>query len=162
MAGHVREKQERIVEAVRRGLEGDDAVEFIRQSGYAMSSAGIARHLRTMGGRGAVLELIEAGKANAEVLQACFPDVDADELPHEPPSQTELFTGERPSRGIAPLELQDTPLHETRKMTITVPAELYEAICLAAKGEGMSKSQLVIDILSSALADMPRREEEAS
>lgn len=162
MAGHVHEKQERIIEAVRRGLEGDNAVEFIRQSGYAMSSAGIARHLRTMGGRGAVLELIEAGKTNAEVLHVCLPDVDMDELPHEPPSQTELFVGERPSRGITPLELQDTPLHETRKMTVTVPAELYEAIRLAAKGEGLSKSQLVVDILTSALSDMPRREEEAS
>lgn len=162
MAGHVREKQERIVEAVRRGLEGDSAVEFIRQSGYAMSSAGIARHLRTMGGRGAVLELIEAGNTNAEVLHVCFPDVDMDELPHEPPSQTELFIAERPSRGMAPLELQDTPLHETRKMTITVPADLCEAIRLAAKGEGLSKSQLVVDILTSALSNMPRREQGAS
>ena len=45
MHRHSHAKQERIIEAVRQDLEGDAAVEFVRQNGFAMSSAGVARHL---------------------------------------------------------------------------------------------------------------------
>ena len=81
MASQTRAKQERIIEAVRQHLEGDAAVEFVRQSGYAMSIAGVARHLRLMGGRHRVEELIAAGNANVEILAETFPDDDISALP---------------------------------------------------------------------------------
>ena len=149
MPKQTRDKQERIIEAVRHGLEGDAAVQFIRQSGFAMTQAGIARHLRTMGGRGRVLTLINEGKSNIEILQTCFPDDDLTDIA-EPPSQGELFLekGATPS----PEALQ---LYETRKMTLKLPADLYEAIRLASKAEHKTQNQLVVDILTSALAKIP-------
>jgi hypothetical protein len=155
MPKHVREKQERVIEAVRQGLEGDAAADFIRQSGYAMSVAGIARHLRGMGGRGAVQEMIDAGKTNLEIMEACFPEADLGELRKEPPSQPELFASEPPVRGSGTPQFLDAPLYETRKMSIKAPADLYEAIRLAAKAEGVSQNQLIVDILTAALARTP-------
>ncbi|MCC6696152.1 MAG: hypothetical protein IT365_11035, partial [Candidatus Hydrogenedentes bacterium] len=69
-------KQERIIEAVRHGLEGVGAVEFIQKNGFAMTTAGIAKNLRAMGGRGRVQELINEGKTNIEIMQLCFPEAD--------------------------------------------------------------------------------------
>jgi hypothetical protein len=154
MTKQTRAKQERVVEGVRRGLDGDGAVEFIRQSGFAMSSAGIARHLRQMGGRGRIEELIEQGKSNAEILVLCFPGENQEGLPDAPPSQTELFSRDT----IVPIphvDIASMSMFETRKLAIKVPTELYEAIRLAAKGEKKSQNQLIVDILRSALARMP-------
>ncbi|MCP4643255.1 MAG: hypothetical protein GY851_22600 [bacterium] len=161
MTKQARAKQERIIEAVRRGLEGDAAVEFVRSSGYRMTSAGIARHLRSMGGRGAVQALVNEGKSNLEVLQTCFPQDELDQLDHEPPSQPELFIAE-PSPGPDLSGRKDAPLYETRKMSVKVPADLFEAIRLAARAEGLSQNQLITDILTTALARGPRLWEEQS
>ena len=68
MPAHRRQKQERVIEAVRRSLEGDAAIAFVRRSGFALTQAGIARHLRSMGGRRRVQELLESGNTNAEAL----------------------------------------------------------------------------------------------
>lgn len=155
MTKQVRLKQERVVEAVRRGLEGDAAVDFVRQSGFAMTSAGIAKHLRSMGGRGAVQTLITQGKTNLEILETCFPDDDLDDLPQEPPSQPELFVTEGPLPEPDPLRPKDRPLYETRKMVVKVPADLYDAIRLASRAEGMSQNQLIVDILTTALSREP-------
>jgi hypothetical protein len=158
MQRHSHAKQERIIEAVRQDLEGDAAVEFVRNSGFAMTSAGIARHLHKMGGRGNIVELIAQGKTNAEILEVCFPDEDMSELHVVPPSQAELFRAAEaaPAPTVSP---QDA-LFETRKMSIKVPADLYEAIRFAAKAEHISQNDLIVGILTSALSRMPRPEGE--
>lgn len=158
-------KQERIIEAVRLGLEGDAAVEFVRESGFAMTSAGIARHLRSMGGRGHVQELIDADLSNTEILQHCFPEEDMSHLHEAPPSQQELFDSEEHTPAVPPPDLTAAGMFETRKIALRLPSDLYEAIRLAAKAENTSKNQLIVDILTSALAQMPNlpmdEEEEA-
>jgi len=156
MPKQVRAKQERIVEAVRHGLEGEAAAEFIRQSGYAMTVAGIARHLRSMGGRGHVQELINAGKTNNEIMCICFPDVSPDDLPVEPPSQGELFEQELKMHVALANDEGGVPLYETTKVSFRAPADLYEAIRIAAKAEHKTQSQLIVDILTEALSKMPR------
>ena len=154
MTAQTRTRQERIIEAVRHGLEGDAAVEFIHQSGHAITTAGIARHLRSMGGRKHVHELLGQGKNNLEILKVCFPDADLTELEREPPQQGELFE-ETHRRDADVLDYVDTPLYETTRMSIRMPADLYEALRLAARAEGKSQNQLVVDILTSALSKMP-------
>lgn len=159
MTKQLRQKQERVIEAVRQDLEGDAAVEFVRNSGYAMSSAGIARHLRSMGGRGAVKAMIEEGKSNVDIMEICFPEAELDELPQEPPTQAELFVAEPPPHELAADEKRAT-LYETRKMAVKVPADLYDAIRLAAKAEGVSQNQLIVDILTTALSQIPPNDHE--
>lgn len=149
-----REKQERIIESVRQGLEGDRAVAFVRESGYAMTSAGIARHLHRMGGRGRVQELIDEGHTNLEVLQFCFPEEDLHDLHEKPPTQEDLFPTEAPATSRRGLR-KDLPLYETTKMALKVPADLYEALRLAAKAERKTQNQLVLEILTLALSRMP-------
>lgn len=156
MTKQLHAKLERVIEAVRHGLEGEAAAEFVRQSGYAMSVPGLARHLRTLGGRGNVQDLINAGKANVEILKTCVPGVDEADFPLEAPSQGELFARELALRETAATEYSDTPLYETAKLSVRVPADLYEAIRLAAKAEGKSQSQLIVEILTAALSQMPR------
>lgn len=150
------EKQERIVEAVRLGLEGDAAVEFVCGSGYAMTTSAIARHLRIMGGRRNVEELIREGKSNAEVLQAVFPNDDAALMLHQPPTQRELFAPTPGSASSDDLgEDEDLPLYETTKLTLRLPRDLFEAIRIAAKAEHKPQNQLIVDILTAALSRMP-------
>jgi len=155
----IRAKQERIIEAVRQGLEGLAAVEFIQQSGYAMTSAGIAKHLRSMGGRGHILDLIQAGKTNFEILQGCFPEDDLSHMKPVPPSQEELF-GQEGGSSIHRLMPHPENLYEMRKMAIKVPADLYEAIRLASKAEGKSQNDLIVDVLTSALSRVPLHADE--
>ncbi len=153
MARQTTEKQERIIEAVRQGHDGDDAVEFIRQNGYAMTTAGVARHLRTMGGRGRIEEFVEEGLSNLEIMEACFPETDLSGLDIQAPSQGDLFQAEdAPVTG--PLQ-PGTPLYATTKLSIRVPSDLYEALRAAAQGEGKSQNQLIVDILTTVLSRMP-------
>ncbi len=84
-----REKQERIIEAVRLGLEGDAAVEFLCSSGFAMTSPAIARNLRMLGGRQAIQTLLSQGLSNFEVLQKTMPEDAAYPIAHQPPTQRE-------------------------------------------------------------------------
>lgn len=152
MPAHRRQKQERVIEAVRRGLEGDAALEFVHRSGFALTQASIARHLRSMGGRRRVQELLESGKTNAEVLEICFPGEDFSELHSQAPEQGDLF-GE-------PVDVALTPEYGTRKMTVEMPEDLYEALRIAARIEGKSRNDLIAEILRTALSRIPRRPEE--
>jgi len=146
------EKRERVIEAVRHGLEGEAAVEFIRESGYAMTTAGIARHLRVMGGRKRVQDLILEGRTNAEILRSCSPD-EAEALAAHTPQQEELFEASPdPARRTADDDFEST------KITLRIPSDLYEAIRLAARAEGKSRSELITEILTAALSRMPRRD----
>ncbi len=155
MTKQIRTKQERIIEAVRQGLEGEAAVEFIHGCGYAMTVAGIARHLRAMGGRGRILERINEGWSNLEILEECFPGDDLSELPADLPTQGELFSVD----GAAPHTLTpirtELPPFETTKVTLRMPTDLYEAVGLAARAEGRKRNDLIVDILTSALSRLP-------
>ncbi len=145
-------KLERIIEAVRKGLDGDAAVEFVCRSGHAINANGIARNLRSMGGRGRIVELIRARKTNVEILNTCLAGMHMKETPI-PPTQEELF----PQSPLHELGqgLGNEPLYDTTKVTLRIPSELFEAIRLAAKAEGKTQNQLIVDVLTSALSRMP-------
>lgn len=155
MTAQLRAKQERVIEAVRRGLDGEAALGFIRESGYAMTASGIARHLRGMGGRGKLQGLVDAGLSNADILLQCFPDADLSALPQEPPSQGELFGFDRNSVRLVDLDTPDSPVYDTTKISLRLPNDLCEAIRLAARAEGMTQSQLITEILTTALSRAP-------
>lgn len=155
-----RAKQERIIEAVRRGLEGDAAVVFLHESGYAMTPAGVARHLRQLGGRGAVAEAIGAGKTNREILMERFPDTPEEalaELP--PPSQGELFAGELAGPRIAEFGAGRSGFESTR-ISLRIPADVHEALRIAAKVEQKTQAELITEILSRYLGQHPRWRDE--
>lgn len=149
------EKKERVIEAVRQGLEGDAAVEFIRNNGYAMSVAGIARHLRNLGGRGCIQDLLDAGKSNQEILKTCTPAPTPamKAAKREPILQGELFTGKIRSFGKSPDK--DSPLYNMTKLSIRIPSELYEAVRAAAQAQGVSQNQIVVDVLTQSLSRVP-------
>jgi hypothetical protein len=155
MTYHTLTKQERIIEAIRHGLEGPAAIDFIRQSGYAMTMTGLARHLHKMGGRGRIQELLNDGKTTIEILAGCFPEADLSHFRPEPPSQPELFSEAAPRERRAAFPGTDVPLYDTTKLSLRIPADLYEAIRLAARAERKSQNQLIVDILTSALSRMP-------
>lgn len=152
MVTQAQKKHERIVEAVRLGLDGEAAVDFVRQSGFAVTTTGIARHLRKMGGRGHIVALINEGRSNWEILQAAYPEERYEHLTVLPPSQGELFS-ESPKVPHNLLPFQD--LFESTKITLNLPNDLLEAIRMAAKAEKTTQSQLIIDILTSAMSRVP-------
>ena len=153
-------KRERVIEAVRHGLEGDAALEFIHNSGFAMSTPGIAKHLRSMGGRANVQALITEGLNNHDILEKCFPESDLTELPEVEPTQGDLFDpDEAPSAG-AYLALHQDEQFETTKLSLRIPRELYTALRIASRVEGKPQNQLIVDILTSALGRMPRLDHE--
>ena len=154
-AMQTRARQESIIEAVRQGLEGDAAVEFVCRSGYAINTAAIARHLRAMGGRGHILELIRNRKTNSEILHLCLGDAPVEEAAPASPKQEDLFPQPHVSDST-PLP-DGRPLYETTKVSLRLPSDLFEAIRLAARAEGKSQNQLVVDVLTSALSRMPVR-----
>lgn len=152
MARQTSAKRERIIEAVRLGLEGDEAIAFIRQNGFVLTAAGIARHLRALGGRGRVQELIDRGKTNSEILKLC-----AAQRPPTPrrtaaPFQWELF--DRATGMYYGPKTAESALFPTKKIALTVPSELYEAIRAAAKGEGKTQNRLIVELLTTALSRM--------
>jgi predicted HicB family RNase H-like nuclease len=155
MAKQAREKQERVIEAVRMGLEGDAAVEFVHRSGFSMNTAGIARNLRNMGGRGRIQALLGAGKSSVEVLEACFPEEDFSHMKRAAPSQGELFGEERYPEAPGSPAGTAPQAFETTKLTLKVPTGLHEAIGFAAKAEGKKRNDLIVEILTSALSRMP-------
>jgi hypothetical protein len=149
-----RAKHERIVEAVRQGLEGDAAVEFLSASGFPVNTASIVRNLRLMGGRHKIQLLIDEGKSNTEVLQAVFPEEPPETFPIHAPRQEELFH----QAAQADATLIDTPLYDTTKITLRLPTDVYEAVRIAARVEHKNQNQVIVDILTAALARMPAPE----
>lgn len=149
---HSRLKQERVIEAVRHGLQGDAAVEFIHNSGYAMTNAGIARHLRSMGGRGLVQDRINEGMSNYDILAQIFPKDELEGIERPEPNQQELFLAEPGSKA----DSGEDP-YEFTKITLKIPSDLYEAIKLAAHAENKSRSDLIIEILETTLSRMPQK-----
>ena len=138
-------KLEAVVEAIRRQLEGEQAAECVRQLGFAMNVAGLARHLHQLGGRGKVEELIDAGYVNREIVAMQKPAPKSDKLLGQP----ELFNA------AATTPPPERALYETVKVQFTLPADLDEALRLAARGERKSKNQLVVEMLTAALARLP-------
>ena len=152
---HTRQKQERVIEAVRRGLEGEAAVAFVRQSGFLVTPMGLVRHLRALGGRARILERIHEGKSNVEILELQFPAERLTRLQPAPQEQSELFGA---------VDLSHEPVHlpnllpgdfDTTRLTLRVPNDLYHALGIAARVEGVNRNQLIVDILTSALSRTP-------
>jgi predicted HicB family RNase H-like nuclease len=143
-------KQERIIEAVRQGCEGDATIEFMHQSGYAMTAAGISRHLKKLGGRGRVASMVEEGRSNVEILEACLPDEDLSEVRRLLPEEGDLF-----GASAAVVRVENAPLYSTTKLTIQIPSELYEAVRAAAQAERKSLNRLIVDLLSESLSRLP-------
>ncbi len=164
MVKPIRAKQERIIEAVRQGLEGDDAVEFIHRSGFAITPVAVARYLRSLGGRGGLQDLIARGLSNIAILQHCFPKEDFEAAVAEEPNQGELFELERfrAESHSSPFIPPQPQLFETTKVTVHLPTDLYEAIKLAARAEGKKRNDLIVEILTSALSQMPNPPEQRS
>jgi hypothetical protein len=154
MAKQTQQKQERILEAVRCGLDGDAAVEFVHQSGFAMTTAGIARHLRKLGGRGNVVALIESGLSNLEILHTIYDDVDNDLESTHTPSQQDLFNEEPAAPKVPDNLLMHKDLFQSTKVTLKIPNDLHEALRIAARAENTTQSQLIVDILTNALSRM--------
>lgn len=147
-------KQERIIEAVRQGLEGDSTVEFMHQSGFAMTSAGIARHLKKLGGRGRIESLVQEGHSNVEILETCLPDEDLSEVRKLLPESGDLFGA------AAPVRVENSPVYATTKLTIQIPAELYEALRAAAQAERKSQNRLITELLTQSLSRLPQAAEQ--
>ncbi len=147
-------KQERVIEAVRRDLEGETALDFVRQSGYAIASAGFTRLLNQLGGREHVHHRVQAGRSNLEILAECFPDADLSGLPIPEPVQEELFVDLTTGKGADWPPPGNGPLYDTVKLTLSLPSDVYEALRLAARAEHKSQNQLVVEILTTALSRM--------
>lgn len=146
------------MEAVRHGLEGDAALAFIHESGFKMNGAAITRHLRAMGGRGRVLELVHAGKSNHDILAELFPnDDDIAAMPPPAPNQTDFFD-EAPPSAVVNFGRVIPAQFETTKMTLVLPNDVYEALRAASRAEGKSRNDLIVEILTSALSRMPTME----
>ena len=158
MSRQVMAKRERVVEAVRHGLEGDAALAFIHESGFAMTQPGIARHLRSMGGRGRIQELITEGRSNREIMAACFPEEELAPLPKPEPTQGELFASDEAEAPPHPISFHNNSQFETTKLTVRLPNYVYNALRIAARAEDKPQNQLVVEILTSALGNMPRFE----
>jgi hypothetical protein len=156
MARQSRLKQERVIEAVRLGLDGDAALEFIHQSGFALTLAGVARHLKALGGRGQVQTWIAEGLANRDILARVFPEDDLDDVPIHEPEQPELFE----SGARVPHEPPGGGFDST-KLTIKLPTDLYQAVSLAARAEGKSRADLIVEILTAQLSLLPMVPDEA-
>lgn len=149
-------KQERIIEAVRLGLEGPAAVEFLHQAGYATTPAGIAKHLRAMGGRGRIQSLIDEGRDNVAILAVCFPDalLDPAAFPSAEPDQAEMFS----DMGFATAGGGEDDGFDSVKMTLRLPADLHEAVKLAARAERKKQNDLIVEILTAYLSRRPFHE----
>lgn len=158
MTRHAREKQDLIIDAVRQGLEGDTAVNFVRESGYSMTLASIARNLRSMGGRGFVKDLIDEGKSNTDILTICLP---GDDEADEKPSRKRVVKKTEASPSFEESTGPGKPLYDTAKLSIRLPSDVYEAVRLAARIERKSQNQLITDILTKALSQIPSSTEEA-
>ncbi len=154
-------KQERIIEAIRRDLPEDQAVVFVQSSGYAMTPTAYRRHLKRMGGRENVERLIRSGKSNREIMEFLFPEANLTELPLQPPVQGQLFVDLTVAGPTEP-EPPDSPVYDTVKLTLHLPADVYEALRLAARAEGKTQNRLITELLTTALSQGPRFPEDNS
>lgn len=152
---HTIQKQERVIEAVRRGLEGEAAVAFVRQSGFMVTPLGLVRHLQALGGRARILEHIHEGKTNVEILELQFPAKRLTRLPSAPQEQAELFGSVDLSHEPVTLPNLLPGDFDTTRLTLRVPNDLYHALGIAARVEGVNRNQLIVDILTSALSRTP-------
>lgn len=153
MSKRTRQRQERVLDCVRQQLDGAAALAFLRQHGLRVSEPVLDRLVRSLGGHDRLLEQMEAGLSNAEILAQCAA-LEDDTNKDGPDRQSELFSMQdfpTLERGVFP---GLTGL-ETTKMTLRVPTDLYEALGFAARGEGTTRTQLVIDLLTHALSRMP-------
>lgn len=155
MNKHAHGKQERIIEAVRQGLEGEAAVELVRECGYALTGPAMVRHLRHMGGRRKIAALIAEGKNNIEILEALCPEEEFHPVLLEHPAQGDLFSSDPFGPQSLPFLPKHAELFETTKLVVHLPNEVYEALRLYAHAEKKSRNEAVVDLLTSALSRLP-------
>lgn len=155
MTKQIRRKQERCIEAVREGLEGDGAVAFIHDCGFAMTESAMTRHLQTLGGRDAVSKCIDENMTNVEILSLHFSGEDFSELNQALSQQGDLFVKDAKSGGTIPFSRDSTEEFETTKITLSIPSDLYQALRMASKAEGKNKTQLIVEILTMAMSRLP-------
>ena len=153
MTSSGQDKLEHVIELVRLGLEGDAAIAHLQKSGFTTTSAGIARNLRRLGGRGEIARHIAQGRSNAEIVHQLLPPARESEAKLLG-GQPELFEGGAPKRSI-----NEAQLFPSKKMTIQIPAELFEAIRLAARAEGKTQNQVIVELLTYQLSRMPVQQE---
>lgn len=152
------EKQERVLEAIRLGLTQEAAVDFVHTSGYAITAKGVERYVQALGGLERVHALIAEGKSNLEILATCVPAASTAELKAHMSTLPEHLSSV-PSP-IEPLvRPDDAPLYDTVKMTLHLPADVSEAIKLAAHAEKKTQQQMIVKLLTSALSRLPRPED---
>ena len=155
MATKTLTKHERVIESIRLGRFDEEAVDFVHTSGFAITQRGLERCVQAMGGLGRVQRLIHEGKTNIEILEICFPASNVAELRAHIPTMPEY-----PSSGPSPIEPlvrpDDIPLYDTAKVTIHLPADVYEAVRMAAHAEGKTQQQLIVEMLIYALSQLPR------
>jgi hypothetical protein len=136
-------------------LEGDAALSFVRQSGYLTTPLGLVRHLRALGGRASVLERIHEGKSNVEILELQFPAERLSRLRPAAQEQADLFGAEDLSHEPVSLPNLLPGDFDTTRLMLRVPNDLYHALGIAARVEGVNRNQLIVDILTSALSRTP-------
>ncbi len=155
MSIQARQKQERIIEAVRRGLEGEAAIAFMRQSGFLTTPIGLVRQLRSLGGRARILEQIHEGKSNVDILELQFPAERLARLRPATQEQADLFGAVDLSHEPVTLPNLLPGDFDTTRLMLRVPNDLYHALGIAARVEGVNRNQLIVDILSTALSRTP-------
>ena len=159
MAKSSRAKQDRVLEAIRHGLDGEAAVEFVHQNGFAIALPGFVRYVRQMGGRKKILDLMAEGANNAEILRTCLPEDEDHPMETLPPNQRELFPREEVTGDIEFHNIEGVEFEFT-KFTVKMPTDLYTAIGLAAKVENKRRNDLIVDILTEAMSRMPQLKED--
>jgi len=149
-------KLECLLQALREGCRGSHAAAYVRRSGFALTAPGVEQRLRQLGGEAAVYARIAAGWSNAEIVEEAFPGENLEWMKGLPPKQGELFEALPSAANTAALwpAAKAAPFESTR-ITLRVPSDLYEAICIAARVEQTSRTQLIVDLLTSALSRIP-------
>lgn len=151
-------KQERVIETVRLGLVDEAAVDFVHSCGFAITGKGVARCVHAMGGIDRIQTLINEGKSNVEILEICFPETRSAELKaHMSPLPENLSSGPSPIEPF--VRPDDAPLYDTVKITLHLPADVSEAVKLAAHAEGKTQQQMIVELLTYALSRLPRPED---
>lgn len=147
-----------MLETIRLGLAHEAAVDFVHASGYAITEKGVARCVQALGGLERVQTLIAEGKSNLEILETCIPAANTAELKAHMSTLPEHLS--RVPSPIEPLvRPDDTPLYDTVKLTLHLPADVFEAVKLAAHAEKKTQQEMIVKLLASALSRLPRPED---
>jgi hypothetical protein len=156
----IRQKQERCIEAIRQRLVGDAAVAFVHDCGFAMTESAFQRHVHALGGRDKIVSLFGENKTNIDILSLHFPKEDFSLLASERLHQGDLFVADAKAAGTVPFAKSNAEEFETTKLTLNLPSDLHQALRMASKAEGKNKTQLIVEILTAAMSQLPEQLED--